>query len=96
MLLEVQDVAALDLCEATGEGRTDRVESLLAAGVHPNARFDNLKSVFSGVAKDWASEEKSARPPLFSTRLNNLPFAEPRGSPKVCAAILISLRPCVL
>ena len=31
-----------------------------------NARFDNLKSVFSGVAKDWATEEKSDRPPLFN------------------------------
>ncbi|CAG8908820.1 unnamed protein product [Penicillium egyptiacum] len=66
MLLEVRDVAALELWEAVEEGRIDCVESLLAAGVDPNARFDDLESVFSGVAEDWASEEKSAKPPLFN------------------------------
>ncbi|KAJ5248065.1 hypothetical protein N7524_012025 [Penicillium chrysogenum] len=66
MLLEVRDIAALELYEAVGEGRIDRVESLLAAGVEPNARFDNLESVFTGVAEDWASEGKSSRPPLFN------------------------------
>ncbi|KAF9250436.1 hypothetical protein LCP9604111_3338 [Penicillium roqueforti] len=66
MVPEVQDIAALELYEAVGEGRIDRVESLLAAGVDPNARFDNLGSVFTGVAEDWANEEKSARPPLFN------------------------------
>lgn len=65
MRLEVRDVAALELCEAAEEGCIDRVESLLAAGVDPNARFDDLDSVFSGVAEDWASEERSAKPPLF-------------------------------
>lgn len=66
MLLEVRDVAALELWEAVGDGRIDCVKSLLAAGVNPNARFDDLESVFSGVAEDWASEEKSAKPPLFN------------------------------
>ncbi|KAJ5196985.1 hypothetical protein N7449_007464 [Penicillium cf. viridicatum] len=66
MLLEVRDVAALELWEAVGDGRIDCVKSLLAAGVDPNARFDDLESVFSGVAEDWASEEKNAKPPLFN------------------------------
>ena len=66
MLLEVRDVAALELCEAVGGGDIGRVESLLATGVDPNARFDNLDSVFSGVAEAWASDGKSAKPPLFN------------------------------
>lgn len=65
MRLQIRNVPALDLCDAAAEGSVDRVESLLASGVDPNARFDDLDSVLSGVAEDWASDEKSAQAPIF-------------------------------
>ena len=63
LLPHIQNVAALGLCDAAGHVRADRVMSLLASGVDPNARFDDLPSPFSGVAGDWASAEKSTHPP---------------------------------
>lgn len=84
MLPEVRDVAALDLWEAVRTGCIDRVESFLAAGVDPNARFDNLESVFSGVAEDWASEEKTA-PPLFHFDLTELPALRRAAGESECA-----------
>ncbi|KAJ5096766.1 hypothetical protein N7456_007487 [Penicillium angulare] len=62
---EVRDFSALELCEAVTNGWTDTVDSILASGVDPNARFDDLDSVFSGVAENWASEEQCMRPPMF-------------------------------
>lgn len=41
-----------------------RVETLLASGVDPNARFDALSSLLSGVAEDWARSDKSAYLPI--------------------------------
>lgn len=63
MRLQIVNVPALDLCEAAAEGSVDRVESLLALGVDPNARFDDLDSVLSGVAEDCTSD--STQPPIF-------------------------------
>lgn len=66
MLLRVQNINALDLCDAAAKGDVDRVESLLASGVDPNARWDDLAFPLSAAADDddWASREKSARPPI--------------------------------
>ncbi|KAL4996289.1 ankyrin repeat-containing domain protein [Aspergillus recurvatus] len=41
MKLQIQNLAALDLCHATAEGWEDRVKSLLASGVDPNSRWDD-------------------------------------------------------
>jgi hypothetical protein len=41
MQLQIRNLAALELCHATGQGWVTRVESLLASGVDPNARFDD-------------------------------------------------------
>lgn len=65
MRLQVQNFDVLELCEAAGEGRLERVERLLAIGVDPNARFDGLQSVLEGVEDDWASGEKNTLPPRF-------------------------------
>jgi ankyrin repeat protein len=65
MRLRVRDFGVLELCEAAGEGRLERVENLLALGVDPNARFDDLQSVLEGVEVDWASGEKNTLPPRF-------------------------------
>lgn len=59
-----QNLPVLDLCDAAAEADVDRVETLLASGVDPNARFDDLPSPLFGVADDWASIEKSAHPPV--------------------------------
>lgn len=42
MLLQVQNIDALDLCDAAASGDVDRVESLLASGVDPNANWEEL------------------------------------------------------
>lgn len=71
MLLQVQNIDALDLCDAATKGDVDRVESLLASGVDPNARWEyyDFASSPAAVEHDWASREKSARPPIvFSDR----------------------------
>lgn len=66
MLLRIQNIDALDLFDAATKGNIDRVESLLASGVDPNARWDDLAFPLSAAADDddWASREKSARPPI--------------------------------
>ncbi|CAL5872092.1 uncharacterized protein PFLUO_LOCUS6349 [Penicillium psychrofluorescens] len=76
---EVQNFAALDLWYAAFTGSVARVESLLAAGVDPNARFEDLPSRFSGVAEDWCSPEKNTHPPIFHLDLSQAP-------PLLCAA----------
>lgn len=60
----IQNLAVLDLCDAAAEADVDRVETLLASGVDPNARFDDVPSPLFGVADDWASIEKSTHPPV--------------------------------
>lgn len=76
---KVQNFAALDLWYAAFTGSVSRVESLLTAGVDPNARFEDLSSLFSGVAEDWCSPEKDTHPPIFHLDLNQAP-------PLLCAA----------
>ncbi|KAJ5081193.1 hypothetical protein N7456_013431 [Penicillium angulare] len=65
MRVQIRDFAVLELCRAAGKQNVRRVEDLLAAGVDPNGRFDDLESVFSGVEEGWASGEKNALPPKF-------------------------------
>lgn len=65
MRLRVRDFAVLELCQAASKHRIARVEALLASGVDPNARFDDLDSALSGVEEDWASGDKNTRPPIF-------------------------------
>ncbi|KAJ5955106.1 hypothetical protein N7501_009385 [Penicillium viridicatum] len=62
---QVDNITALELCDAATHGSLDRVESLLASGVDPNVGFDELASALSGVADDWASVEKSTCPPIL-------------------------------
>ncbi|KAJ9483663.1 hypothetical protein VN97_g9733 [Penicillium thymicola] len=62
---QVDNITALELCDAATNGSVDRVESLLASGVDPNVGFDELASALSEVADDWASGEKSTCPPIL-------------------------------
>ncbi|KAJ5274039.1 hypothetical protein N7478_009164 [Penicillium angulare] len=65
MRVRIRDFAVLELCRAAGNQNIRLVEDLLASGVDPNARFDDLESVLSGVEEGWASGEKNALPPRF-------------------------------
>ncbi|OQE01298.1 hypothetical protein PENSOL_c004G08699 [Penicillium solitum] len=62
---QVDNITALELCDAATHGSVDRVESLLASGVDPNVGFDELASALPGVADDWATVEKSTCPPIL-------------------------------
>lgn len=62
---QVDNITALELCDAATNGSVDRVESLLASGVDPNVGFDGLASTLSEVADDWASVEKSTCSPIL-------------------------------
>lgn len=73
MELQIRDLPALDLCHATAEGWENRVESLLASGVDPNARFDDSAPVLFGLADDGAREIKATQPPQFCFEATEMP-----------------------
>ena len=72
MRLQIQNVAALDLCHATAQGWEERVNSLLASGVNPNARCDALESAVSGLA-DKEPRAQATFPPQFAFEFTEMP-----------------------
>ncbi|KAJ5798294.1 uncharacterized protein N7503_007590 [Penicillium pulvis] len=73
MQWQVRNLAALDLCHATGQGWVNRVESLLASGVDPNARFDDSESVISALADDEVHDVKYTLPPHVDFQATEMP-----------------------
>lgn len=74
MHLQIQNLAALDLCNATAKGWVDRVESLLNLGVDPNARFDGSDfSALPDLVDDAAPGVKPKQPPQFAWDTTEMP-----------------------
>lgn len=73
MQLQIRNLAALDLCHATGHGWVTRVESLLASGVDPNTRFDDSESVISALADNEVHDVKYMLPPHFDFEATQMP-----------------------
>ncbi|KAJ5461512.1 uncharacterized protein N7458_003064 [Penicillium daleae] len=74
MNLQIRNLAALDLCNATANGWVNRVESLLNSGVDPNARFDGSDfSAFPDLVDDAAPDVKPKQPPQFAWDTTEMP-----------------------
>lgn len=72
-LPEVRNLLVVQLAEAALNTQIDRLESLLAAGVDPNALFDDTESPISGVQDGWASSAEAACPPCFVLHKTEMP-----------------------
>lgn len=73
MSLQIRNLAALDLCHATGQGWITRVECLLASGVDPNARFYDSESISSALADDEDHDMNHTLPPHFDFEATEMP-----------------------
>lgn len=72
MRLEIKNLAALDLSHATAEGWVNRVESLLAAGVDPNALYHG-EDVLAGPHDEDALNENATQLPHFYSEPTEMP-----------------------
>lgn len=77
--LQIKNLAALDLSNAISQGWVNRVESLLASGVDPNALFHGEEAALSALPDDAAPEENTTHPPQF--------YSEPTEWPALRQAV---------
>ncbi|KAJ5157651.1 uncharacterized protein N7482_008751 [Penicillium canariense] len=79
MKLQIKNIAALDLGNAISQGWVNRVESLLASGVDPNALFHGKEAALSALPDDATLEENATQPPQF--------YSEPTEWPALRQAV---------
>lgn len=72
MRLHIQNTPALDLCHATSQGWEERVNSLLALGVNPNAHFDAPETTIPVLA-DEEPHVQATSPPQFAFEVTEMP-----------------------
>lgn len=77
MRLEIKNLAAADLSNATAEGWVKRVESLLASGVDPNGLYHGEEVALPSLQNDAATD--ATRPPDF--------YFEPSEQPALRRAV---------
>ncbi|KAJ5156893.1 uncharacterized protein N7482_007993 [Penicillium canariense] len=73
MHLHIRNLAALDLSHATAKGWVNRVESLLASGVDPNALFHGEEPTIAAQADNAALDENATQPPQVYSEPTEMP-----------------------
>lgn len=73
MHLQIRNIAALDLCNATANSWVNRVESLLDLGVDLNARFGGSESPLPDLADAAAPGVKAKQPPQSACNATKMP-----------------------